>query len=70
MRIQIPIVVEMTDGQVSDYAGEYGLDVRAKTIVEDVRSLVLTGVQGIFDGIATGATVTIKAPTSRKAEPK
>jgi hypothetical protein len=61
MRIQIPIVVEMTDEQVQAYANDYALDdTRAKTITEDVRSLVLTAVQGLFDGIAVGAAVTIK----------
>jgi hypothetical protein len=61
MRIQIPLVIEMTDEQVQEYANEYALDdTRAKTIVEDVRRLVLTGVQGLFNGIATAADVTIK----------
>lgn len=65
MRIAVTLVIEMTDEQVKNYAGEYGLTVdgsriRVKDVANDVRSLVLTGVQGLFDGIASGATVTIK----------
>lgn len=58
MRIAVALVIEMTDEQVKGYADEYGLDdTRAKTIVQDARTHVLTGVQGIFDGFAN---VTIK----------
>ena len=62
MRIQIPIVVEMTDEQVKQYANEYGLTVDgtrilAKDIVKDVRENVLHSIQGYFDDFAD---VTIK----------
>jgi hypothetical protein len=67
MRIQIPLVIEMTDEQVADYAREYGLSlpVRAKDIVDDVRSYVLTAVQDspAFGEIGNGtraAEVSIK----------
>jgi len=72
MRIQIPLVVEMTDDQVRNYANEYGLPrkggrLMAKEIVEDVRSYVLTCVQdsaafgeiGLGDG-TRGAFVSIR----------
>ena len=69
MRIQIPLVIEMTDEQVAAYAAEYGLSlpVRAKDIVDDVRSYVLTAIQDspafgeIGDGDGTrSADVSIK----------
>lgn len=72
MRIQIPLVIEMTDEQVKNYADEYGLSrdgekLMAKTVVEDVCSYVLTCIQDsaafgeIGDGAGTrGATVSIK----------
>lgn len=52
MRIQIPIVIEMTDEQVEAYADDFGLPrngagkVMAKDIVDDIRSYVLTEIQG------------------------
>jgi hypothetical protein len=57
MRIQVPLVIEMTDEQVKRYAAEYGLPhhdgpLRAKDIVEDVRSSVLSDAQGIFGDFA------------------
>lgn len=70
MRIQIPIVIEMTDDQVETYADKYALPrngagkVMAKDIVEEVRSYVLTLVQecapfGVTQG-TRGADVSIK----------
>ncbi len=65
MRIQIPLVIEMTDEQVKEWASDNDLarteggKVMAKTIVEDMRSYVLTGIQGLLT--ATGyAEVSIK----------
>jgi hypothetical protein len=52
MRIQIPVVVEMTDDQVAAYGLEFGLPhdgttkLMARHVVEDVRSYVLTDLQG------------------------
>ena len=52
MRIPITLVIEMTEQQVENYADEYGLPrngagtVMAKDIVDDVRSYVLTEIQG------------------------
>jgi hypothetical protein len=66
MRIMIPVVIEMTDQQVADYALEYGLPrnggkLMAREIVEDVRSSVLTMVQGSEAfGEPTGIDVSIK----------
>lgn len=72
MRIQIPIVVDMTDEQVQAYALEYGLPkdggkLMTREVVDDVRSHVLTLVQDcaafgeIGDGKGTrGADVSIK----------
>ena len=65
MRIMIPIVVDMTDAQVKDYALEYGLPreggkLMAKEVVDDVRSLVLTGVQSLGAFADDGADVSIK----------
>lgn len=65
IRIQVPLVIEMTAEQAQAYADEYGLGdgsgkVRAREIVEDVQSYVLTCIQ---DSAAFGdgaATVTIK----------
>jgi hypothetical protein len=74
MRIAIPLVIEMTDEQVEQYAAEYGLPlpvsdgkVRARDVVDDVRSYVLTCIQdstafgetGVGDG-TRGADVAIK----------
>jgi hypothetical protein len=58
IKIQIPIVIEMSDQQVEDYAREYGLprqggELRAKEVVDDVRTYVLTAVQ---DSAAFGET--------------
>lgn len=60
MRVQIPLVVEFTDEQLQDYAAENGLPhnggpLRAKDVVEDVRSYVLNAIQE-----SVRATVTIK----------
>jgi hypothetical protein len=61
MRIQIPIVVEMTDDQVREYADEYTLnDTSFKTIREDVRSYVLTCIQNSPAFAEIDADVTIK----------
>jgi len=55
----------MTDEQVEQYAGDYGLEragngrVMAKTIVEDVRSYVLCAVQN-SPAFLEGADVSIK----------
>lgn len=58
MRIQIPLVIEMTDEQVAEYAAEQGLPhhtgpLRAKDIMEDVQAYVLTAIQ---DSAAFGET--------------
>lgn len=70
MRIQVPLVVEMTDEQVSQYAAERGLEAegghpRARVVVADVQSYVLAMVQDSAsfgeDGNGTrGADVSIK----------
>lgn len=72
MRIQVPLVIEMTDEQVRQYAGEYGLPAQggklyAREIVEKVQGYVLTCVQDSAafretgDGTGTrGASVSIK----------
>lgn len=65
MRIVVPVVVEMTNEQVGMYAAEQGLARRGyvlhdSDVREDVRGLVLTATQGLFDGMAGGATVTLK----------
>ena len=73
IRIPVTLVIDMDDAQVENYADDNGLDrdvggkVRAKTMVDDVRSYVLTAVQdsaafgeiGLGDG-TRGATVTLK----------
>jgi hypothetical protein len=56
MRITIPVVVEMTDEQVSEYATAYGLPrgggrLYAKEVVEDVRENVLNGVRGLLGDV-------------------
>lgn len=72
MRIQVPIVIEMTEQQVQQYANEYGLPAAggklyAREVVEHVQSYVLTRIQDSAafgesgDGNGTrGAEVTIK----------
>jgi hypothetical protein len=62
MRIQIPLVIEMTDEQVKVYAGENGLPVpvRAKDVIENVRSYVLTSVQDSYSFVGDRADVSIK----------
>lgn len=73
MRIQIPIVIDLTDSQVEQYADDYGLPrnsagkVMAKDMVDDVRRYVLTAIQDsaafgeVGDGKGTrGADVSIK----------
>ena len=72
IRVHLSLVIDMTGDQVAAYAAEYGLPhhdgpLRAKDIVNDVRSYVLTAIQdsaafgeiGRGDG-TRGATVTIK----------
>ena len=66
MRIQIPLVVEMTDEQVNDYAAASdGAPIagpgrpRAKDVVDEVRKDVLALVQG-YGLFPSGAIVTIK----------
>jgi hypothetical protein len=58
MRIQVPLVIDMTDEQVSRYAAEYGLPegggkLRARDVVEHVQRRALTCVQ---DSEAFGET--------------
>lgn len=65
MRIQIPLVIEMTDEQVKDYAELAGLPhhggpLRAKDVVDDLRAHVLSSVQQLNDIVESGADVTIK----------
>ena len=50
MKIQAPLVIEMTDEQVSRYAAEYGLPhdggpLRAKHVVDHVRDHILNDAQ-------------------------
>lgn len=72
IKVQVPLVIEMTGEQVAAYAEEYGLPkeggpLRARHIVEDVRAYVLTCVQdsaafgeiGLGDG-TRAADVSIK----------
>ena len=61
MRIQVPLVIEMTDEQVKQYAAEYGLPAQggqlyAREVVQNIRSYVLACVQ---DSAAFGS-VSIK----------
>lgn len=69
MRIQVPLVIEMSDEQVQQYANEYGLPAQggrlyAREVVEDVQSLVLTLIQDSAtfgdDGNGARATVSIR----------
>jgi hypothetical protein len=72
MQIQVPLVIDMTDEQVKQYADEYGLPAQggklyAREVVENVRSYVLTCIQDSAafgetgDGNGTrGAAVSIK----------
>jgi hypothetical protein len=65
MRIQVPLVIEMTDEQVKEYAGFAGLPhhggpLRAKDVVDDVREHVLASVQALDDLCSVGADVSIK----------
>ena len=72
MRIVVPLVVDMTDEQVRQYADEFGLPAKggrlyAREVVEDVQRYVLSCVQDspafgeVGDGNGTrGATVSIK----------
>lgn len=58
MRIQVPLVIEMTDEQVKQYASEFGLPAQggtlyAREVVEHVRGRVLASVQ---DSVAFGET--------------
>lgn len=58
MRIQVPLVIEMTDEQVRQYANEYGLPAQggrlyAREVVEDVQRYVLSCIQ---DSAAFGET--------------
>ena len=58
MRIQVPLVIDMTDEQVKQYADEYGLPalggkLYAREIVANVQSYVLTCIQ---DSVAFGET--------------
>lgn len=52
MRIAVTVIIEMSDAQIAAYAEEYGIPQqptghhRAKDIVDDVRSQVLTGISG------------------------
>jgi hypothetical protein len=64
MRIPVTLIIELTDEQVERWADDEGLErtasgkVMAKTMVEDVRSYVLTEIQGLLS--TTGyADVTI-----------
>jgi hypothetical protein len=51
MRVVIPVVIDMTDAQVQDYADEYGLPLSnggkpyAREVVADVRAYVLNSLQ-------------------------
>jgi hypothetical protein len=69
MQIKVPVIIEMTDEQVADYARTYGLPadggkLYTREVVEDVRAYVLGCVQesaafgetGTGDG---GASVSI-----------
>ena len=60
MRIVVPVVVEMTDQQVADWAADAGISTRAKDIVGDVRGVVVSVTAGAFDNIGSGADVSLK----------
>lgn len=65
MKIQVPVVVEMTDEQVAMYAAGYGLPrsggrLYAREVVEDVQAHVLNLVQESAAFAGDGATVSIK----------
>jgi hypothetical protein len=66
MQIVIPILIEMSDGQVGAYADEYGLPrqpngrVMAKDVVDNVRGYVLNHVQQSAAFADGGADVSIK----------
>lgn len=59
MRIVVPVVVDMTDPQVAEYAADSGIGTRAKDVVASVRSYVLTAVQE-SPALAGTADVTLK----------
>lgn len=63
IRVQVPLVIEMSAEQVERYAAEFGLPyhdgpLRAKDVVDDVRANALNDIQG--GTIGQFATVTIK----------
>ena len=50
MRITIPVVIDLTDQQILDYADEYGLPrnggrLMAREVAEDVREYVLNALR-------------------------
>ena len=65
MRIPVTLVIELSDEQAERWADDEGLDrtvagkVMAKTLVENVRSYVLTEIQGLLSTPGY-ANVTIK----------
>jgi hypothetical protein len=65
VKIQVPIVTELTDEQVKEHAAASGLPhgggpLRAKDVVDDARAPALASVQGLHVLVACGATVTLK----------
>lgn len=64
MRIVVPVVVELSDQQVTDYGSDLGMGAkpRAKDVVENIRGLVVEAVRAAFEGSAygSGADVTLK----------
>jgi hypothetical protein len=62
MRIVVPVVVEMTDQQMADYADWAGLaeKPRAKDVVESVRRFVVNSAQTGFDHVGSGADAFLK----------
>ena len=66
MRIAVTLVIDMTDQQVADYADHAGIPVqptghfRARDIAENVRGLAFAAVSGTFDGVGSGADISIK----------
>jgi hypothetical protein len=63
--VSVTVRIEMTGDQVAAYASEHGLPreggpLRARHIVEDVRSYVLTAIHGSAAFGEASATVTLK----------
>jgi len=64
IRVQVPLVVEMTAEQVTEWAADHGLSLSpgrtpVKAIVDDVQRHLLNLARGDY-GLGSGASVTLK----------